>query len=148
MQRRSFIRISTGFVVAGLLPLKLQAGEVMSPKRGNPLRKELLNTIRPRVEASLRRKVKFLVSVINVQDDWAFLAVTPLDSNGREIDIASTRYAQEADMMDGLSTFSLLKFSNGHWYEIAHFTGPTDVAYIGWLDDFGVSKALLGLQQP
>ena len=143
MKRRLVLK---GLASAGavLLASKMSlAGSIYSPKRGDPLRKTLLDTIRARVEVDMRQRVQFVVTVINVQDNWAYLAVDPVDLRGRPIDIKTTKYANE-EYMDGLTTFSLLKFKNERWHEISFFTGPTDVSQLAWIDEYGISKKLMG----
>ncbi len=131
-------------VIMGAIPAV--GGEVYTPQRGDPLRKEVLDTIRPRVEAEMRTKVQFVVETMNLQEDWAFVVVTPQHLNGAPIDIAKTRFAEDADFMDGLTNYSLLKLVNNRWHEVTHVTGPTDVAFIVWPKEFGCPKAVLGLQ--
>ena len=119
------------------------AGSVYTPQRGDPLRKELLDTIRPRVQSDLNQRVLFVVETMNVEGNWAFLAVTPQRPNGQKIDIYSTHYAENADLMDGLTNYSLLKFANGRWNEITFVVGPTDVAYEPWPAQYGFSRELI-----
>jgi len=133
------------FIMA-MMAMPVMAGEVYTPQRGDPLRKQVLDSIRPRIEVEVRAKVQFVVETMNLQEDWAFVVVTPQHVNGAPIDIAQTRFADDAGFMDGLTDYSLLKFQNNRWNEIAHVTGPTDVAYIVWPKDFGCPNAVLGLK--
>ncbi len=144
MNRRLFFQGLLGGCAMGVLSTVVMAGSLFSPKRGDPLRKELLDTIRARVESDVRQKVKFVVSIINVMGEWAYLAVDPVSMSGKAIDIRKTKYADDADMMDGLTTYSLLRYKNGRWNEISFFTGPTDVSQLAWIDDYGISKKLMG----
>jgi hypothetical protein len=146
MNRRHFIGALAGIFSGSIAAKSLFAGEIYTPQRGDPLRKKLLDVIRPRVEAELGRPVIFVVTVLNVQADWAFLNVEPVNRDGSPIDIYQTRYARKADMMDGLTNFALLHYKNNRWNEVVHLVGPTDVGYIPWADDFGVSRSLLNLE--
>ena len=140
------VRIFRGFAILialTLVAIPSFAGSIYSPPRGDPLRKELLDTIRPRVEADLGRRVLFVVDFINVDGNWAFLAVTPVNRDGSKIDIYSTRYAKDADFMDGLANYSVLKYANGRWNEIEWVVGPTDVAYEPWPEKYGFSRELI-----
>ncbi len=144
MDRRVFFQGLLGACAMGVLSTVARAGNLFSPKRGDPLRKELLDTIRARVESDVRQKVQFVVATINVLDNWAYLAVDPVDLKGNRIDIRKTKFAADADMMDGLTTYSLLRYKNGRWNEISFFTGPTDVSQLAWIDEYGISKKLMG----
>ena len=144
MKRRLFLQGFMGACVIGMSSSLVFAGSLYSPKRGDPLRKQLLDTIRTRVESDVRQRVLFVVTTINILDNWAYLAVDPVDLKGRPIDIKTTKYADDADMMDGLTTYSLLKYKNGRWSEVSFFTGPTDVSQLAWIDEYGISKTLLG----
>ena len=140
------IQILRGFAVffaLSLVAIPSFAGSIYSPPRGDPLRKELLDTIRPRVEADLGRQVLFVVSFINVEGNWAFLAVTPVNRDGSKIDVSTTHYAKDADFMDGLTNYAALKYANGRWNEIDWVVGPTDVAYEPWPQKYGFSRALI-----
>jgi len=114
--------------------------EVLEPARDNPLRKMLLDTIRPRVETEMRTKVQFVVEKMRVEDDCAFLIVMPRKENGEEIDIEDTIFRNAGDQMDGLTVFSLLKLRNGHWYEFVNATGPTDIVFETWPDRYLCSE--------
>ena len=144
MKRRLFLQGFMGACVIGMSSPLVFAGSLYSPKRGDPLRKQLLDTIRTRVESDVRQRVLFVVTTINVLGNWAYLAVDPVDLKGKPIDIKTTKYADDADMMDGLTTYSLLKYKNGRWSEVSFFTGPTDVSQLAWIDEYGISKTLLG----
>ncbi len=144
MKRRLFLQGCAGVCAIGVASPLVFAGSLFSPKRGDPLRKQLLDTIRTRVESDVRQRVLFVVTAINVLGDWAYLAVDPVDLKGKPIDIKTTKYADDADMMDGLTTYSLLKYKNGRWSEVSFFTGPTDVSQLAWIDEYGISKKLLG----
>ncbi len=119
--------------------------EVIQPARDNPLRKMLLDMIRPRVETELRTKVQFIVEKMRVEDDCAFLIVTPRKENGRKIDIENTIFRNAGDQMDGLTIYSLLKLRNGHWYEFVNATGPTDVVFETWPERYLCSRGIFQL---
>lgn len=129
---------------AALTSLPASAGNVFTPERGTFLRKQLLDIVRPRIQADLNTRVQFVVSTMKVGGGCAFLAITPQHTNGRPIDINKTRYAADADMMDGLITYSLLKNTSGRWREVAYVTGPTDVAYEPWPAKYGCPRAVFG----
>jgi len=144
MHRRLFLQGFASVCVGVFASPFARAGSIISPKRGSPLRKQLLDTIRTRVESDVRQPVLFVVTSMNVMGNWAYLAVDPVDLKGRPINIKTTKYANDAEMMDGLTTYSLLKYKNGRWNEISFFTGPTDVSQLIWIDQYGISKKLMG----
>lgn len=143
---KKFATFFSGLVVlaAGLAVQPAIAGDIFTPERGTLLRKQLLDIVRPRIQADLNTRVQFVVSTMKVGSGCAFLAITPQHTNGRPIDIKKTRYAADAEMMDGLITYSLLKNTNGRWREVAYVTGPTDVAYEPWPAQFGCPRAVFG----
>ena len=145
MQKTVFKAISMLIVLAGFFVTSALAQEIYTPQRGDPLRKQLLDTIRPRVQMEMRCKVKFVVNMMNVRGKWAFLAVTPQKTNGRKINIRKTMFASRADMMDGLTNYSLLERANGRWSEVRYVVGPTEVAYDIWPTEYGVPRRLMGL---
>lgn len=117
---------------------------------GDPLRKTLLDTLRPAIEADLGQPVQFVVRTLRKQNDWAFAHVVPQTKSGASIDFARTRYAEalREGMFDGADTFALLEQKHGRWTVKAFVVGPTDVTYAGWPDEYGAPYPLFGLPVP
>jgi hypothetical protein len=113
----------------------------------DPLRRTLLDTLRPAIERDVGQKVQFVVRVLRVQGSWAFAHVVPQTRAGAPIDYRRTRYAEliREGMFDGPDTFALLQVQKGRWAVRAFVTGPTDVTYAGWPEEFGAPNALFGL---
>lgn len=121
----------------------VQAGPRSVPV-GAPLRRTLLNTLRPSIEDELNQPVQFMVDRLRVQGDWAFYAGSIQQPNGRPIDFSMTRYASalENGVFDGPGTYGLMHRVKGRWTVTVFVIGPTDVAYIGWPDEYGAPMSL------
>jgi hypothetical protein len=121
----------------------VQAGPRSVPV-GDPLRRTLLNTLRPSIEDELNQPVQFMVDRLRVQGDWAFYAGSVQQPNGRPIDFSKTRYASalENGVFDGPGTFALLRRTAGVWRVVTFVVGPTDVAYLAWPDEHGAPMRL------
>jgi len=121
----------------------VQAGPRFVPV-GDPLRRTLLNTLRPSIEDELNQPVQFMVDRLRVQGDWAFYAGSVQRPDGRPIDFSKTRYASalENGVFDGPGTFALLRRSAGAWRVVTFVVGPTDVAYLAWPDEHGAPMRL------
>ncbi len=130
--------------IGAMLVTPSWAGKMYTPGRGDPNRKAILNAIRPRIEAEMRGPVEFVVRTLNVLDGWAFAVLDPQRPGGRPIDVYGTVHAQDADFMDGLTVYALVKWSGGGWGLIDSVTGPTDVAYDPWPDLYGAPRAIFG----
>ena len=134
-----------GFVAVLFHIMPALAGDVQDVSRADPQRKAILDTIRPAVEARMRGEVEFVVSTLRVQNDWGFLIADPRRPSGQPIDPATTIYANDIDMMDGLSTIALVRHANGRWNLIELDIGSTDAAFVAWHEMYDVPKALLGM---
>ena len=89
--------------------------------------------------------VEFVVGTLRTTAKWAFVQVNPQRPGGEAIDIEETSFASDADTMDGLTVFALLRFQSGGWTLVEHVVGPTDVAYMAWPDRFGAPPVVFGL---
>ena len=116
----------------------------------HPLRKPLLDALRPRIEADLKQKVIFRVRKLRVLGDFAFVVCEPRTPADKPIDFKKTRYKSEIDqgVFDGATTYSLLKKHLGKWKAVEHVIGPTDVAWSNWTGPpHHVPKVLLDLPE-
>lgn len=102
--------------------------------------------MRPRVEAEMHTRVQFVVDSINVIGECAFVIAKPQHKDGSPIAINSTIFARDAEFLDGLTTYSLMIHQKKRWHEIAFVTGPTDVAYETWPQDYSCPKIIFGLE--
>ncbi|MCW3835931.1 hypothetical protein ACFQ1E_07760 [Sphingomonas canadensis] len=114
---------------------------------GNPLRKTLLDALRPTIQKDLGQPVKFVVDQLRAKGDWAFAIVHPQTPAGKPIDFTKTRYAEEIreGFFDGDTTIALLKREKGKWKVKAFVIGPTDVAWEPWPGEYGAPRDLLML---
>lgn len=116
-------------------------------KSNKPLRTLLLNTLRVPIEKELKQPVRFVVSVLSVQGDFAFFRGNTKDANGKDIDFSKTTYREllEQGFFDGDATAALLKKVNNKWTLITYVIGPTDVAWANWSDEYHAPAVLFGI---
>lgn len=91
------------------------------------VRKEILGALRPVVEKRLGPNVEFNVTLIRVQNDWAFVA-DPQRRGGKLID-GWRIFGEDFGNMDGLRVDAILKLQSGRWVVLDHSIGATDVWY-------------------
>lgn len=130
--------IATGLVALAIMAPSAQAAEIV--RRDNPLRKVLLDAVRPAVEDDVGVPVQFVVDVLQVEGRWAYLAGTAQQKDGSPIDFDGTQFAEaiEEGMFDGPTVKALLQKSGKSWRVTAYNIGATDVVEAGWPDEFGV----------
>lgn len=151
MRLRSALLLALGALAIGGAGEPQRAATSVAPPRdigaSDPLRRTLLDTLRPAIERDVGQKVQFVVRMLRVQGRWAFAHVVPHTKAGAPIDYRRTRYAEliREGMFDGPDTFALLELRKGRWAVRAFVTGPTDVTYAGWPEEFGAPNALFGL---
>lgn len=120
--------------------------EVHEPAKGSAERKAILDSIRPAIEAQMRGAVEFSINIMLSDGEWAFVGADPRRPGGGAIDPETTAFAGQSDMMDGLTTYALARFAGGRWNHIDDVVGPMDVAYISWLEQYQVPKAVIGME--
>jgi hypothetical protein len=123
------------------------AADIHEPAKGSAERKAILDAIRPAIEAQMRGPVEFQINVMLSDGEWAFVSANPQRPGGREIDMEKTAFAGKSDIMDGLTTYALVRFANGRWNHIDDIIGSTDVAYMAWLELYQVPKAVIGMEE-
>jgi hypothetical protein len=113
----------------------------------DPVRKVLLDSLRPVVERDLGQPVIFVVDALRVQGRWAFATVHPRTPAGWAIDFRLTRHAarMEAGILDGDTIYALMRRNGPRWMVQDYVIGPTDVAYAAWPEEFGAPPGLMGL---
>ena len=121
----------------------VQAGPRSVPV-GDPLRRALLDTLRPAIEDELNQPVQFMVDRLKIQGDWAFYAGSVQRPDGHPIDFARAGFAEAIaeGVFDGPATYGLMHRVGGRWTVTVFVIGPTDVAYIGWPDEYGAPMSL------
>jgi hypothetical protein len=123
-----FLILGFGYVVAQ---------NVSQPPQSSPLRKELLDVVRPVFEKETKGPVEFVVHRLNVMGGWAFGDVFLQRPGGGSIDWSKTKYAEDEKngTFDSGGSFFLLKQSGSNWTVVEFATGPTDVAWDSWRQD-------------
>jgi hypothetical protein len=116
---------------------------------GEPTRKILLDALRPVIARDLGQPVRFVVTVLRVQGQWAYAHVVPQTMAGKAIDFSRTRHADrlQAGLLDGPDVYALMAKRGERWVVREFVVGPTDVTYAGWPDDYGAPNALFGLPE-
>jgi hypothetical protein len=119
------------------------AAQVSTPPQGSPLRTQILDALRPRIEADIGGRIVFVVSVIHVANDWAFVQAKPQRSGGAPIDWRATRFRQdfEQDLMSDL-VLGLLRRTGGRWTLVTGVVGPTDVVWENWVKQYQLPREL------
>jgi hypothetical protein len=130
-----------GLVLA--LVCSAAAQQIVSPSRGAPLRSQVLDALRPTAAKETGGPVIFVVKVLNVMGDWAYVEAEPKRPGGEAVDWRKTRFreAYAADAFSGL-VLALLRNKGGRWTVSEHIVGPTDVAWIEWQRQYKLPEAL------
>lgn len=118
-------------------------GNLYTPAKGTADRSALLEAARASVEGLLGQRVLFQVSVLRTDGAWAFLEATPLAPGGGPFDWSRTPYARDwaNDMMSDVLMVLMMNDGSG-WTVLDTIIGPTDVAWYGWTDSYGLPEAL------
>ena len=95
----------------------------------HPLRKPILDALRPLVEKDLRQRVLFRVTFIRVLGDFAFLQCEPRTPADKPLHYKSLI---DQGVFDGPVCYALVKRVKGRWVSQVHVIGPTDVAWSNW----------------
>lgn len=117
--------------------IALAQSTLQKPAAGSPLRKAILDALRPNIEKDVGQKVVFIVSALRVYQGWAYVACRPVKPDLKPIDFMKTKYKQALldGVFDGDSTYALLKQSKGKWVVKTFVIGPTDVAWSNWMEE-------------
>jgi hypothetical protein len=113
------------------------------PPVGSSGRREVLEALRPSVEADLSAPIGFRVSRIEVVGDWAYVSCIP--TRGREpLDWSKTKFADAhaKDMMSDMVLALLYREPSGGWRVIEYALGPTDVAWEYWIAEYRLPRTL------
>jgi hypothetical protein len=113
------------------------------PPVGSSGRREVLEALRPSLEADLSAPIGFRVSRIEVVGDWAYVSCIP--TRGREpLDWSTTKFAEAhaKDMMSEMVLALLYREATGRWRVIEYALGPTDVAWEDWIPKYRLPRTL------
>lgn len=111
-----------------LLAALLLASGFVVPPPGSPLRRAVLEALRPEIERRLGPSLEFKVMLFRIQGDWAFVVADPLRRGGKLID-GRRIFGDEFGNMDGLRVDAVLRRADGRWTVVDHAIGATDVWY-------------------
>lgn len=125
---------------ASLQNLQPAGAAPREPVPGSAERRAILDAVRPAVEGELGAPVEFVVTVMRVDQGFAFLQLEPQRPGGVAIDPVALGLPTE--MMDGLTTYALVKRQSAGWTMVDWALGPTDVAWWGWWDTYGAPRNL------
>ena len=111
----------------------------MSPyaiKKGNPLRKTILDSIRTPTSAELGQKIEFVVGAMLVKGDWAFVNGMLQQSGGKPLDKTkfvdkNYRELSAGGLFDD-NFQAILQKKKGKWVIIKRALGCTDVCWLEW----------------
>ncbi len=131
MMLRRLATLTAAFALSAALPAapaqaQIRNGGTPVPA-GSPMRRAILDAVRPPIERALRGPVEFVVQTIRVQSGWALVIADPQRPGGGAID--ASRYFPNEQEMDGLTVNAILRLRNGRWVLVDHAIGPTDVWY-------------------
>jgi len=109
------------------------SAQVETPAPGSPLRKAILDALRPAVIAEVGAPVEFASVDMRVLGEWAFVTTVPQRPGGGAIEYLYTRYqtAWEQDMFGG-AVAALLRETPTGWLVYEYDLGATDVVWLDW----------------
>jgi hypothetical protein len=113
---------------------------------GDPLRRRLLDALRPTIQRDIGQPVQFMVDHLRVDGDWAFFMGGAQRPDGGEIDFSRTRYreAVEEGFFDAPGVMALLRRSpDGSWRVVEFAVGATDMPFESWAADHGAPLSLI-----
>jgi hypothetical protein len=114
-----------------------------TPPTGSAERTAILEAARKPAVEDLGKPVEFVVKQIDVLDQWAFLHARMQSPGGQTIDYAGTKYADAAQRGQKSASYAaLLQRSGNGWSVVAFSIGPTDVAWVGWAQEYSAPAVL------
>lgn len=123
--------------------IRPNGGGAYTPAPNSPERAALMDTLRPVVAKDLEQKVIFVVDLLRVQGNWAFLRGKPRRPTGGRIDYRKTKYREavkEGAFDDNVH--ALFQKTGGVWKVVTWGIGATDVPYGGYWKQYGAPKAI------
>lgn len=129
--------------MAALLAAGPASADMQIPPKGSPLRTNVLDTVRPMVEAEVGKPVEFVVTTIRVLGEWAFVIAQPQRPGGGKIGYAYTRYQTAVDegAFDN-QVIALLRNTPSGWLVYGYSLGATDVPWEEWRQAYPVPPEL------
>ena len=139
--------LSLTLLLLGAVTMTMPAAsqQITKPERGSALRAEILDAARPVFERETGGPVEFVITTLNVFDNWAYGNVRLQRPGGGQIDWRRTKYAEDdaQGMFDPAGHLFLLRKSDaGEWMLVEYALGPTDVAWDWWRQQLNLPEAL------
>ncbi len=106
----------------------------------------IISVLTPLVAAEIGAPVRLEVRRLNVQDEWAWIAVNTLQPDGSAIAWSATALASRYEngaMDEGGGAYALLKQENGAWRLVTHVVAPTDMAWASWPREYGAPATIM-----
>lgn len=115
--------------------------QVETPAAGSPLRKGILDAVRPMAEAEVGKPVEFVVTDLRVLGEWAFVRAVIQRPAGGEIEYVYTRYQSWVDAGTfGGRVIALLRQTPKGWLVYEYDLGATDVVWDPWKELYPVPR--------
>lgn len=133
-----------------LMQLHAQAqNKPVTPAKGSPERKILLDLLRVEVEKTLGIPVIFEVKILRMQGGFAFGDLVPRQKNGDPIDYTKTRL--DPDLLEAFDDWICVLWQQdrtGNWSVRQSVLGATDVPYGCWWKEFKAPKTIFTYTEP
>jgi hypothetical protein len=141
---RFVICLSLYVMAACALPAR--AGDFHQPPKGSVLRASILDAARPAFEREIGGPIEFVVTTLNVLDEWAYGDVRLQRPGGAPIDWSKTKFAEDnaQGMLETGHNLFLLQEGGDGWTLVEYAIGPTDVAWDDWRRQRGIPAELFG----
>jgi hypothetical protein len=132
-------------LAAGLATIAVSPAiaDSFTPPPGSVERRALLDAIRPSMEAKIGPPVVFVVHVIQVWGDWAYVQAVPQRPGGVPIDWSRTKFKDDfaKDFMTDI-VMCLLRRNGAQWTVTEFVLGPTDVFWESWIGKYRLPRTL------
>lgn len=118
-------------------------GLLRTPAAGTAEHSAIIDTARAPIERDIGLPILFVVTTLNTDGTWAYLQGTPVNPDGTAINWSRSNFAREM-AIDAISDVAMvLMHNNGTgWRVVDHIFGPTDVYWVGWMQDLRLPEAL------
>lgn len=121
------------------------APKITKLQPGTKDRKLICNAFRKPMSKVVRgQKIVFVISSLNVYDNYAFILCSLQLSSGKAVDWSKTQYKDDfnAGDLENNAVGLLKKNSQGEWIVLESSFSNTDAWYISWADYYSLPPAL------
>ncbi len=119
--------------------------KIIVPKRGTQLRKDICNAFRVPMKREVNgQKIVFVIHTLNVMGDYAFISCSLQLANGKQVNWKNSKYRKDIEdgVFDNNAAGLLRRNARGKWTVLESSLGSTDVAWIGWDEQYKLPKKL------